>query len=249
MSASKRIREKKAAGGVSTTKPDLKVETKLPDLVTETLRKESKGPSSSSAPATVVPMLRSVIGSRLYRMHFGWAASFTTLATGQVNYISQNNQLPVLAEFTSAATLFDEFFVESMRLEYHPISRYQFIPTAGPSTTLSSVPFAAVPLYHNVGQYTSMVAAMNCPAAKVGTTADPFVITWRNNEDARAGVLVSPTTVSPTPTQGWCLTASAPAALYLGQVQFISSVNAGDASIKTLGQVFYRWSVLMRIRA
>jgi len=215
--------------------------------------------SSSPPPVSDVPkllvgyrnMARSMLNPRkAYRTTFGWEGSFSTNGSGTISTTANVLTLPtVLGEFVNYAALFDEFFVESMATHYIPNSRYQYVPSVTLGTSNSNVPLVSVLLYNGVATYGTMVGACENVTYKAHSSGDPFRRTWVNPLLASECVLVNTSTSASTPAaEGWCLTSATPASTYCGQIQYISS-NAVTSGAVQLGQLFYKFKVLFRLRA
>jgi len=220
---------------------------------------EVKAPAIPTSAVTAVPrplataraLMRGRLLGKIVPTTFGWSSTFNTTAAGTFNTTANVNSLPtILGEFINWAALFDEFFVHKMALHYIPFDRYQVLDGVTIGTQHTSTPLVAVPLFHGVATYGSMVGSLENELSQPFSSADPFRITWLNAEDPRTKMLVNPSTSVAGPTQGWCLTQATPASAYTGQVQFISSNAIGPGTgVIAAGQLYYRWSVSFRVRA
>jgi len=172
--------------------------------------------------------------------------------SGYINSSAAINNVTALAEFTSLATLFDEFFVLRMKIQYMPFSRYQAPLTFGLGSEQSNIPIGMASLHHGQTAYTAggLGTMANNSTFMVATTGDPWEYTWKNVEKPDEGTLVTSSTSTATPSQGWCLTAATPAAAYTGFVQFLST-NTGQAlpASTPVGQLFCYFYCLFRTRS
>jgi hypothetical protein len=190
-----------------------------------------------------------MVGSEIYTFHMGNTPLISSNGSGIVNSSLAVNVVALISEFTSFATIFDEFFVGSMRCDYMPISRYQYPAGTLLATQAANQPMTVSALYHGAGAYINTAGAMNNPTTQWGSTGDPLSITWRNNENPNSEVVVASSTSSSTPTQGWCLTSATPAQAYTGFVQYLTTGTTPLALSTPIGSVGVRWTVMFRARA
>lgn len=185
-----------------------------------------------------------------FPISLGTVVTLSSNASGYVNSVVAVSTVAALAEFTSLATIFDEFFVRRMHLHYVPRSQYQGNLTWAAGTEESNVAMGLINLHHGATTYTSIAAAANNLTYKHMTTGRPWSYEWVNVESINSEVVVAAETSSPVASQGWALTASAPSALYTGQTQLISP-SAGTILVasKVLGDIFVKFDVVFRSRA
>jgi hypothetical protein len=196
-------------------------------------------------------MIRSMFGPEgRYRTRLGTVVAFNSSSVGVLNSVISNSNIASLTEWSSFASLFDEFFVHQTWVRFEPRNRYQFPVTAGPSVSTCNCLLTVTPLFHGTSGYASAATAMNNRLTAVQSTADPFTFVWVNNERSSQGVVVSPTTSLPLPTQSWCLTTSAAASLYTGQIQLLGATAVGPATgVVTVGDIAVLYDISFRVRA
>lgn len=211
---------------------------------------ESSKPPTPPAKDPLLLLTRSLLSTGgPMRVYLGNSASMVTTGSGSVNLNTSNSSLSSLGEWGSWAALFDEFFVLAIEIEFVPTSMFQYGIGYAAGTNLTSVPITVTSLHHGVSAYSSMATAMENATTKVRNTATPWRYTWKNVESPRSGIVISPELSGAVATQGWCLTAATPAALYTGFVQYLGSDILGPASSTQFGRVLIRYEVLFRLRA
>jgi hypothetical protein len=183
------------------------------------------------------------------RAYLGSSAGMNTSGAGLVNLNTSNATIHSLGEWSAWSTLFDEFFVLAIEIQFVPTSMFQYGIGAAPGTTLTSVPITVTSLHHGVSSYSTTATAMENATTRVHSTATPWTYVWKNVENPRSGVVVSPELSGSVATQNWCLTAATPAALYTGLVQYLGDDVLGPASATQFGRVLIRYDLLFRLRA
>jgi len=188
--------------------------------------------------------------SKEYRMTLRTSATFLTSATGVLNSVIPVANLAAITEFASFAVLFDEFFVKSMTVDYTPVNEYQFPVGTSPSTNQTSTDMARVSLWHGATGYSTYNSLVENATMSHSSSMKRWAHTWRNNESPQGGIVVTSSTSSAVPSQGWCLTAATPAAAYTGSIQTlgVTALGTGSASV-FLGTAVVSWDVLFRARA
>lgn len=177
------------------------------------------------------------------------SGTFNVQASGGfINSTLNVDQVSAISRFTSMATLFDEFFVRSMKVSYVAMSRYSVLPGGTTGTQNTSLPLCVVSLHHGSSPYSTLSDAANNGYCRFCSTGDPWLYTWTNVEDPSAGVAPVSTTSSPPPTQGWCLVQNA--SVYTGYVQIISpqSVVTGLPGSVYVGTLKVDWDILFRCK-
>jgi len=166
------------------------------------------------------------------------------------------------AEWASLGAIFDEFFVHSMTLNYHPINKYSASTTA--STTAAGSPgfintlgCVIYGLQHNQQVYTDSstcaTAAMSSALSRWVNLGDSFRFKWKNVERFDPdGTLGDQTTADST--QAWCSMNAAPK--YGGTVGFATfDASGASAGIGALlengqfGQAMLQWDISFRVRS
>jgi len=210
--------------------------------------------ATSSIPPTlgVHGFLRASLmkGSKHYRTAIGLTGSMTTAGTGAINSTITCGGLAATAEFVLFAGLFDEFFIHSFTAEYQPFNQFMTNPSCSmPSALYASGMILGAPLYHGATTYASALAMASNVDVKCLSTARPFRIVWKNNEDPKSKVSTSSTTSAPVATQSWALTSATSAALYSGVYQFRTNTNLANVISTTVGDFLIRYQVSFRARA
>lgn len=185
---------------------------------------------------------------KVYRIPVGTALSFATNGSGLINTVIQNGpQLVTLARFTALSGIFDEFFVNKVVVRYRPYNRYQIQPgTTGTQRTSVSMNWAS--LQHDAVPYSVPADMVVNPTYHVSTTDQDVDFTWRNVERHSDSTVVVPDRATPAFTQSWCLTGTANASLYTGQVQVLGPAGTPMASATTIGAIAVHWDILWRCR-
>jgi hypothetical protein len=208
--------------------------------------------SSSSTPRSLLmhPTTSLSTGKKLFRARLGYVGALTTSSVGVLNAAVNVSTLATISEFASYATLFDEFFVHNFLVRYEPNNQFFGPCNVDPAAFLSwsTTLIIAAPLYHGSGTYTAASDMVNNIGHRVLNTGRPWTMKWINNESPTSGVMVSASTSSVSPTQGWCLTNSASAGNYTGLLQFRTSLPLPFTSAKTLGQTVIVFDVSFRAR-
>lgn len=180
------------------------------------------------------------------KMVLGSSYQLQTNSTGFISTQVSVNQVAVLPEFASFASLFDEFFVSKMVLVYQPYSQYQKTQTG---TIYIDFALALSQLHHGASLASSHANSVPNASFAAANTSTPFKYTWNNVEKRKTGQLQSADPSAAVPSQGWCLTSAAPSALYTGSVQIISPSSVTGPVTFVLGTVAVRWEVIFRSRA
>jgi hypothetical protein len=189
-----------------------------------------------------------------FRTRLGLLTTLASTVTSGLVSVSYNvNSVAGIAEFSSWANLFDEFFVHSMTIHYEPIDAFQspYLSSvlSTPVTGATSVPCYIVSLYHAAATYGTPSPMANNSSVKVVHTARPWTHVWKNNENPKAGVLPAGGTGSTLPTQGWCLTSATPASNYTGTAQLFGHLATIYPASTTLGTITLFYDVTFRARA
>jgi hypothetical protein len=252
-------REKKAARKVLT-----KVDTSIRELIEYAL--PSNAPSSLNPTVFLTPpapssgwfktevktdpftlkLARSVAGSKIYRIPVGTNLAINANGSGFINAVIATATVAATSDFTTFAGIFDQFFVVSMTAHYTPVSRYNYPLTGVTATSVSSLPLQVTSLQHASAAYSTTSTMANHDGVVMHNTADPFVHKWINVE--KPCVMVAPTS-SGLATQNWCETAATPAALYTGQIQFLTDQSTPPLQVSArIGSFLVRYDVLWRVR-
>lgn len=209
---------------------------------------EVKLPTPALMPMNVRAAL--MRGPRHYRTRIGLVGSMTTSGTGAINSTILNSSLGAVAEFVSFSALFDEFFIHGFTAEYKPFNQFMTNPSASlPSALYASGLILGAPLYHGAATYSTATAMASNVDVRCLTTALPWKMSWKNNEDSKSTVSTSSSTSAPTATQSWALTSATSAALYQGLLQFRTNTPLANVVTTTVGDLLIRWDVEFRARA
>jgi hypothetical protein len=192
--------------------------------------------------------LRGMFSGKRYTMNIGYTPTISTNGSGIVNAVIACASIGTLTEWPAFQQLFDEFFIVSMHCRYMPVSRYQYPVASSPATLNTSFPMTSSSLFHGVGNYTNVAGAVNNPTTMWRSSSDPWTHRWINNENINSDVVVSSSTSSTAPTQGWCLTATSPSQNYSGTVQYLSGMGTLVAST-VIAQLAVTFVVVLRNRA
>jgi hypothetical protein len=172
----------------------------------------------------------------------------STSGSGFVNSILTCAQVAALSEFQSFAVVYGEFFIQKMRCNWYPQSRYGapvgFVNTT--LTTASNLPLIVCDLQHGSAASTAAAAARFI-TSKQHSTGDPFVFTWKNTSDPKSKTVTAPGVTS-TPSQEWAMTDATSSSFYTGAVAFISQSVTAMPATQILGQFLVEWDILFRNR-
>lgn len=185
---------------------------------------------------------------KVYRIPVAVALNIATNGSGLINStVSISGNMVVLARFSALASIFDEFFVKSFKSKYIPYNRYQITPgTTGSNRT--SVPLHSVSLQHDATVYSSPSDCISNPTWHGSDTVSDYTHVWKNVESHTTGVAVSPDQATPSFTQSWCLTASANASKYTGQIQYLGPAGTAMVAGTQFGTLSVLFDVLWRCR-
>jgi len=210
-----------------------------------------------------------VVGLRLLRSIFKQDHPYRTILTAQGNLTSTsgtlNYQLPcsnitVVSEWSSINSLFDEFFIHSMRLVYRPANQFgssgfattmgiesNSATTAG-TTVATSGGIIMVSLFSTPAYFSAAAGMGNNPSKKLASTALPWTYYWRNNVrfDPRGVALNSSVSNG---WQGWSYIAEG--SVYGGAIQIraINDLSFNGGTSMTHGTWLQEFDVSFRVRA
>jgi len=245
-------------------RPAARPRSLAPDLVTPMLGKylalkpvETKGllgttyapnPEATALQSVLKSMLAVAGGARkIWRFKIGTNQTLATQSSGLINSVYNVNAVASLAEFSSLASLFYEFFVVKMMVHYEPFSEFQYPAGTLLASQYTSTPVAWTGLHHGEPAYINIGQSLNNGTVQPGNTARPKTYAWVNNERYMEGVNMSQIGTSTyQPVQGWCNTLAAPAALYWGQIQVVG--NATMTSTAVVGTLLIQYHLLFRTR-
>ncbi len=206
-------------------------------------------PLSKEASLSVVKPVKLVStsgGAREWYIPIGSATNLSTNGSGLISAALSVSTVAALSNFTSLATMFDEFFVESVDIWYQPQTRYQVLPSTS-STEFNGTPLGIASLFLDTSSYTNINQMPANPTFALAHTSSPFKYTWRNNVKRKTA-----TSVEPTSTQaslGWVRTNATPAQYYGGTVQFVGSASSAMHASTVCGVIAYKFNVWFRAKA
>jgi len=190
------------------------------------------------------PMRGMVRANMIFSFRLGSALTISSSGAGAINSLIPVSNVTSSPGFASFAGIFDEYFISTMRSSYMPVSRYNYPLTGTSALSVSSLPIGVANTYHTAPNYTSLAAMANNGEYAFRTTSDPFVHTWKNNEDPKAGAVEAYGT---SPTQSWALTTGT--AAYSGVTQFLSLPAPPALPVsQVVGNFTIEWTVLFRAR-
>jgi len=180
-----------------------------------------------------------------YSFSLSTSVNMSSSGGGIVNSTVSNSLLASNAAFASLAGVFNEFFVERMRLVWQPVGRYNGPIGSAPATNATSLPIGLCSLQHGASAYSSLALMSENFKFAYANTSDPFEYTWINVEDFR--IPTAPVLVVSTPGQSWMLVRDV--AQYQGTVQIISGSAPPALPVsQVLGAFVVEHLVRFRIR-
>lgn len=186
--------------------------------------------------------------SKNYAFILSQGLQLVASGTGFINSVVTCSSVSSSFDFSSFATIFDEFFITKMVVKYEPNNRYNWPVGVGPTTQTTSWPLMVVNLQHAMPGYSSFTSISNNATAKLLNTADPWHFTWHNVERFKDTTVVNPTT-SGIAVQGWCQTSSTAAGAYTGSIQMLSpTTGTGMPGGSIVGQIIVQAHCLFRCR-
>jgi len=151
-----------------------------------------------------------------YRTRLSLSNSFTTGATGVLNYQQVIHGIDSTQEWSSLQLLFDEFFVHSVTVNYFPLNEgghginsaaahgasYPVTAAGGGATVAMSAGVIIIPLFNVTGFYSTADGMLNTQGRKLVHTGVRWKFRWRNNVRFDPhGLALSP--AASTAWQGW----------------------------------------------
>jgi hypothetical protein len=186
-----------------------------------------------------------VLGSTVYRARLGTVLNMSSSAGGIVNSTLATSTLGSVTEFASFTAIFNEFFLQHMRVTWQPNSLYNGPMTYLPATTVASLPIGITDLQHSQNAYSSLTLMADSPGMKLENTGKSFVHTWTNVEKHTDVSL--PFVPGTSTTQSWCQVASA--GLYSGMLHIISQAAPPGLPVSSvLGTFLVEYDVYFRNR-
>ncbi len=185
-------------------------------------------------------------GKTEYHIPMSYAANLSTSGSGLISAAVLPVSVTATTYFASLATVFDEFFVESMEICYQPMTRYQVLPNTS-SSEFNGTPLGVASLYLDSTTYTNINQMPGNPTFKFFHSSSPWKYTWKNNVKRSSAVSVEPDATHPT--LSWCRTNATPAQYYGGAVPIIGSATSAMHASTIVGIVAVRYHVWFRARS
>lgn len=185
-------------------------------------------------------------GDKCWKIPIGGAANLSTNGSGLISSALTMAGVSATSYFTSLATLFDEFYIESCTIQYQPSTRYQTLPSSA-STDFNGTPLGIASLFLDTSSYTNINQMPANPTFKFKHTSSPFTYVWKNNVRRSEAMSSEPT--STQAALGWVRTNATPSQYYGGTVQFIGSASSAMRVSTVVGILAYRWDVWFRAKA
>jgi len=186
---------------------------------------------------------RKMFSDKHYRFRISTALNMSSSGAGAINSVVNVSALQFAGDFLSLASVFNEFFVIGMHLQWIPVSRYQY-PLGGTSTlSVANLPMGVASLQHGASAYSSLATMAENYAIAYHSSGDPFSYSWINPEKVSETVLA----VQSGAVQSWCTTGNV--ANYSGVAQFLSqSAPPALPFTQVLGTFLVHWDIMFRVR-
>jgi len=185
-------------------------------------------------------------GKKQWMVPISYAANLATNGGGLVAASVTISSVAAASVFTSLATIFDEFFVESAETFYQPMTRYQTLPSTT-STEFNGTALGLASLYVDSVAYTNINQMVANPSFKFVHSSSPWKYTWRNNVKRSSAVSEEPD--SSHPSCAWVRTNATPAQYYGGYVNIIGSASSTMHASTTLGVLAVRFNTWFRAKS
>lgn len=198
-------------------------------------------------PRFLMPFIsKSKGGAKEWLIPIPFAANLASNGSGFVSAAVLMSSCAAASAFTSLATIFDEFFIESAKIHYQPVTRYQVLPSTS-SSEFNGTPLGCASLYMDLTPYTNINQMPANPTFQFHHTSDPFIYTWRNNVKRESAVSEEPD--STHNSLSWVRTNATPAQYYGGAVSLIGSASSAVHASTTLGIVAVRYKCWFRSKS
>ncbi len=218
-------------------KKELKVEDETLVLLSSPLRAVTLGLGKPRMGST---------GAKEWLIPIPFAANLTTSGSGLINAAVTIASAAAATQFTSCASVFDEFFVESAEVFYQPMTRYQVLPSTT-STEFNGTALGLASLYLDTVPYTNINQMPANPSFKFVHTSSPWKYTWRNNVKRSSATSEEPD--SSHSSLMWVRTNATPSQYYGGVVSILGSASAAMHASTIVGIIAVRFNVWFRAKA
>jgi glutathione peroxidase-family protein len=175
-----------------------------------------------------------------------YAANLATNGSGLISASVLGSSCPAATTFTSLATLFDEFFIESFKVFYQPSTRYQVVPSTT-SSEFNGTPLGCASLFFDLTAYTNINQMPANPTFKFYHSSDPWEYTWVNNVKRKSAVSEEPDATHNS--LSWVRTNATPAQYYGGAVSILGSASSAMHVSTTVGIIAVRYNVWFRSKS
>jgi hypothetical protein len=187
-----------------------------------------------------------MFAGREYSFRIASAYTMSSSGAGSVNSVLANSSLTSNADFIALSGVFNEFFIEMFRIDWQPVSMFNYPLTGVAATSVSSLPLIAASLQHAQASYTNLPSATTADGVTYTNTGLPFKHSWVNPESPKSTVVVAPV-LTGGPCQSWAQVGDI--ASYTGSVQLISpSAPPAIIASQVLGSFMVEWLVRFRVR-
>jgi hypothetical protein len=186
-----------------------------------------------------------VLGKGVYRARLATVLNMSSSGGGIVNSTLATSTLGSVTEFASFQAIFNEFFLQHMRVKWQPNSLYNGPMTYLPATTVASLPIGITDLQHSQNAYSSLTNMSDSPGIQFANTGKEFVHIWKNIENHNDVSL--PYVPGTSTVQGWAQVSNA--SLYSGMLQIISQAAPPGLPVSSvLGTFLVEYDVYFRNR-
>jgi hypothetical protein len=191
--------------------------------------------------------MRGLFGDQPYRVKLKSAFTMSSSGSGIVNSALFTSGIASLSQFSSFATIFDEFFVHSVTMKWIPASRYTgpigFISST--QTTVANIPLGIAKLQHSQAAYTTLISMANNAGFEYRSSGDPWTISWKNLEKSNTPTVIA-VTGQTLPFQGWGPCSNV--ANVTGGIQFLGNTTPVLPNSAVLGSFVAVYDTSFRLR-
>lgn len=185
-------------------------------------------------------------GGKEWSVPIAGAANLVTSGSGFINATFAVASVAATSYFVSLATLFDEFYVESVDIWYQPFTRYQVLPSTS-STEGNGSAVGVASLFLDTTVYTNLSQMPSNPTFELHHSSSPFKYKWKNNVTRKKAMSSEPT--STQAALGWVRTNATPAQYYGGLVQLLGTTTYAMHASTGVGVLAYRFNTFFRAKA
>jgi hypothetical protein len=185
-------------------------------------------------------------GKKEWMIPIPYAANLLTNGSGLISAAVLPASIAATSYFVSLATLFDEFFIESLSVHYQPQTRYQVLPSTT-STEFNGTPLGIASIFLDSSTYTNINQMPANPTFKFHHTSSPFSYKWANNVKRSSAVSEEPDATHAS--LSWVRTNATPAQYYGGAVVLLGSASSAMHASTTVGILAVRANVWFRAKS